>query len=227
MPEINITQVEMQDGSTKTKVESPFHPDFPEKARDLGGQWNSTRRAWYFDTRDADRVRDLCREIFGTDGNGGGEVVDCHLRLSGQYESQIWFAGRKIAGRFARDARVSLGEGVVIVEGKFKPSGGSRQYPSVSTIGEVTLEIRDVPLALAVKEKEDRGDDSVTILAEPKVTDDNETVRQVVPPAPPVTVMVSGPALAHLAGLRERLPALTDEEIVASALNAFELVTRE
>jgi DNA repair protein RadC len=49
-------------------VSSPYHPNFPARARSLGGIWNAARRVWVFDSADNDRVRALCREIYGTDG---------------------------------------------------------------------------------------------------------------------------------------------------------------
>jgi len=53
-------------------VSSPYHPDFPLKARSLGGMWDIARRVWVFDASDEDRVRLLCREIYGSDGQECG-----------------------------------------------------------------------------------------------------------------------------------------------------------
>ncbi len=52
-------------------VSSPFHPDFPARARGLGGSWDAARRVWVFDAKDRDRVKSLCREIYGTDVGDG------------------------------------------------------------------------------------------------------------------------------------------------------------
>ena len=49
-------------------VNSPYHPNFPARARSLGGDWDPERRVWLFDASDGDRVRTLCREIYGTEG---------------------------------------------------------------------------------------------------------------------------------------------------------------
>jgi hypothetical protein len=35
----------------------------------LGGEWDSARRLWVFERGDGDRVRTLCREIYGADGS--------------------------------------------------------------------------------------------------------------------------------------------------------------
>jgi DNA repair protein RadC len=48
-------------------VTSPYHPDFPSRARMLGGEWDGGLRVWLFDAGDRERVRNLCREIYGAD----------------------------------------------------------------------------------------------------------------------------------------------------------------
>jgi DNA repair protein RadC len=55
-----------QDG--RLVVTSPYHPNFPARARGLGGEWDAARHVWVFDPADHDRVESLCREIYGTDG---------------------------------------------------------------------------------------------------------------------------------------------------------------
>jgi DNA repair protein RadC len=49
-------------------VTSPYDSRSPLKARDLGGEWDAVRRVWVFDAREDERVRALCRQIYGTDG---------------------------------------------------------------------------------------------------------------------------------------------------------------
>lgn len=49
-------------------VSSPYHPNFPARARTLGGAWDAARRVWIFDASERDRVTSLCREVYG--GNG-------------------------------------------------------------------------------------------------------------------------------------------------------------
>jgi DNA repair protein RadC len=61
-----LSIVEEEDG--RIAVSSPYDPKFPARARGLGGVWDTARRVWTFDSADHDRVRSLCREIYGTDG---------------------------------------------------------------------------------------------------------------------------------------------------------------
>jgi DNA repair protein RadC len=67
-----LSIVEEEDG--RIAVSSPYHPNFPARARALGGIWNAARRVWVFDAADHDRVRSLCREIYGTDCLENGEA---------------------------------------------------------------------------------------------------------------------------------------------------------
>src|SRR5271170_2266066 len=62
-------------------VSSPFHPDFPARARGLGGSWDAARRVWVFDASDRDRVKSLCREIYGGEiGDGTAPFPDPAVR---------------------------------------------------------------------------------------------------------------------------------------------------
>src|SRR5215831_16842038 len=67
-----LSIVEEEDG--RIAVSSPYHPDFPRRARSLGGIWDAARRMWIFDAADDDRVKSLCRDIYGAEAMENGEV---------------------------------------------------------------------------------------------------------------------------------------------------------
>lgn len=165
------------EGGTTTLV-SPFHPDMPTAARKLGGRFDRSAKAWRFDARDADRVRALAREFYGTDGTEPeGDLVTVRIKLA-DYEGDKWdnaarFAGREIARRPAREAEVRLAKGVVLVEGSLAPGGGSVRYPQINAADNVVVEIRDLPRAALEVENPDRyeivggqGPDVEALLAE-------------------------------------------------------------
>ncbi|MGB9647228.1 MAG: DNA repair protein RadC [Stellaceae bacterium] len=77
-----LSIVEEEDG--RIAVSSPYHPNFPAGARRLGGIWNPARRVWVFDSADHDRVRSLCREIYGTDGQEHGNPLPNPPPLAGE-----------------------------------------------------------------------------------------------------------------------------------------------
>lgn len=143
MGDITITEF-----SGKLHVSSPYHPDFPELARRNGGRFNRDNSTWVFDPRDEAKVRDILKEVYGTDGSAVGETVTVRLGMGPWTNEQTcWFAGRKVAHRPGRDGEVVLGAGVVIVSGNFSGSGGSMKYPTLGNYGEElpVVEVRDIP----------------------------------------------------------------------------------
>jgi DNA repair protein RadC len=66
-----LSIVEEEDG--RIAVSSSYHPNFPARARSLGGVWDAARRRWVFDSADHDRVRSLCREIYGASEQENGK----------------------------------------------------------------------------------------------------------------------------------------------------------
>lgn len=141
--------VEIKVANNRLYVGTPYNPAWILGCKMLGGRWDRGTISWIFDSRDEERVRSLCKKIFGTDGTDSKVVtvrINAHQwwRASGK-GSKIWFAGREIAGRMSRDSEVYLGEGVILIEGSFPSRGGSMRYPSVDPDSNIILEVRDVP----------------------------------------------------------------------------------
>jgi DNA repair protein RadC len=63
------------DEDGRLAVTSPYHPGFPLRARDIGGEWDAARHVWFFDAKDRDRVTELCREVYGAVGHNSGAVL--------------------------------------------------------------------------------------------------------------------------------------------------------
>lgn len=157
-----MTDITVTTEGGKTRLVSPYNASLPAKARALGGRWNRDAAAWQFDARDEQRVRDLAREIFGTDGSPAdtGDLVTVRVHLaehevSYQQGARAVFAGREIAHRPGRDAAVRLAANVVLVEGKLPGRGGSMRYPEIDAGDDVIVEIRDLPRASLGVEPED------------------------------------------------------------------------
>jgi DNA repair protein RadC len=92
-----LSIVEEEDG--RIAVSSPYHPNFPARARSLGGIWNAARRVWVFDAADHDRVRSLCREIYGTDGQEHGSPLPNAPPLAGEGRVRAPFPNAVSPGR--------------------------------------------------------------------------------------------------------------------------------
>jgi DNA repair protein RadC len=80
-----------QDG--RIAVSTPYHPDFPARARFLGGRWDRARRAWMFDAGERERVTSLCREIYGADSpENGADGIASFPNAAGHNSERSQFA---------------------------------------------------------------------------------------------------------------------------------------
>lgn len=139
--------------SGRVALVSPYNAEVSPAAKAIGGRWDGGSRHWHFDGRDEERVRELAREIFGTDGSPEqeGDVVTFRWSI-GSYgtskgDNELELAGRRVAYRRSSGEPVRLGEGVVIIEGGFTPGAGSNRYPALGPLPGTVLEVRDFPRA--------------------------------------------------------------------------------
>jgi hypothetical protein len=154
MNEIKITKA-----GDQILVESPYLSAFVSGARRLNGKW--TGSSWSFGARHEERVRDLCRTVYGTDGEDGVELVTVRVTMEkqewdcverGRYAVSLEGFGRVLATAKGRDSGAVLGEGVVIVEGAGFISGGSRKNFAVGINSGSVFEVENVPLPVATQE---------------------------------------------------------------------------
>lgn len=136
----------------KVFVEAPFDRDFVDAARGLGGKWDKNEkhpRTWEFSLTQEQRVRDICLEVYGTDGAPTTKVtLNCHLDYI-HFGSEFMLGGRSILKKWDRDRAPQVGEGCAVIAGKLKARGGSRNNPSIEHDEETIIEVTDVPFVLA------------------------------------------------------------------------------
>lgn len=143
-------QITTQDNG-RLAVTSPYNADYVAGAKDIGGRWDGANRQWTFDPRDEERLRELLRDVYGTDGSPAdqADLVTVRWNITGQGvsrgDNELYFAGRVVASRRSRDDTVRLGPNVILISGGFDYSGGSMRYPSLSPEEGTVIEIRDVP----------------------------------------------------------------------------------
>ncbi|MFD7663536.1 helix-turn-helix domain-containing protein [Streptomyces sp. NPDC059788] len=157
--EVKITRQVIGSGDYRLWVRVLPAPGFGDRARRLGGQRTKVSpryEYWRFSPRVETAVRDLCLDIWGTDGTWvtDPDRVNVHWDIWDVRDQQhLWLAGRFIAGRDERDEPVKLGWGVRILSGGFQARGGSRPNPRVAPreYEDTVLEISDVPRGAAEK----------------------------------------------------------------------------
>jgi len=143
-----MAQIRITPEGSKLTMTSPYHPDFPARARKLGGRWDGGRKLWVFDARDLERVKELCRDTFGTNGIDL-DVATVTLMVTfnkSSYTNDMacFVAGRQVARVYDQDGGVALGRGVIIINGGFS-SAGSRKNPTLAVAAGTVIEVRDVP----------------------------------------------------------------------------------
>jgi len=146
---LHLPDIKVEYGPDCVTVFCPYHPDWPPRARVMGGKWNASQKAWVFDPRDAEAVKQTLLHVYGWDGTYPVEILDARLHLGrrGCDTRELWMFGRLIAARLERDSTVRLGNGVVLIQGGFPGSGGSRRYPAIKPKPDTVLEIRDVTVS--------------------------------------------------------------------------------
>jgi hypothetical protein len=129
--------------TTTARVSAPYDPDFPARARKIGGAW--TGSMWEFDPRSEDAVRQLCRDIYGTDGSDNDQPrVTVRIPLDGVRGADFRPAGEALVRRTAFDKPVQYARHVVLVAGDFPHSGGSARDPELCPAPGTVIEVRDL-----------------------------------------------------------------------------------
>jgi hypothetical protein len=148
---LHLPMIDLIREGEQLRVRSPYHPNFPPGARNLGGKWDRGRGEWVFDPRLEEEVRALLTRIYGWDGTYPVLISDVRVILDGlpdkwREDRSLWLLGRELAYRPGRDAPVKLGSGVKLEAGGFPPSGGSRKYPALEWKPGTVLRVFDVPV---------------------------------------------------------------------------------
>jgi hypothetical protein len=130
------------------EVRAPYYPDFASKAKGMGARCQAG--VWRFSRLQEGAVREALWEVFGTDG-APVETVTVQVALSEAEadEASVWGLGRRLVRRAYHDAHVQLDAQTRTVAGVFPAASGASGRPTLGHRGQVVLEVRQVPRALA------------------------------------------------------------------------------
>lgn len=164
-----------EDYSTSSiKVKVPFSSTFNKKAKKLNGKWDNSTRTWNFSLKNLSRVKELCLETYGDDGNGY-EPITLQVNLSqGSFKrgNTICIGGIQLCNRPYRDSRVRLSKNVIVIKGDFLSWGGSCNYPEVTWDDkeELILEVEKFPKRI-LDNLTDEDKIGITIIEDNKTED--------------------------------------------------------
>lgn len=150
-PEVPVSgDVRVLVRTTGVEVWCPYYPAFIERAMVLGGAFANGR--WHFGAGRVEQVRDACVRSFGTTGDDEPDLCIVRVHLGAvQDRGSVFLLGRELARRAGHKHHVQLGAGVTLVEGGFYRTGGGLGRPRLAPFANTILEVRDVPLVLAVE----------------------------------------------------------------------------
>jgi hypothetical protein len=118
--------VSVEKVDNKIYVKNQYNPYFNIVARQIGGRFDYTEKAWVFDSRNNELLEEKLLSIFGTDGYSQS-CVDVEVTVKRDiiaYKEPIYLAGRIIAQAKGRDTGAWNGDKITFVN-KSANSGGS------------------------------------------------------------------------------------------------------
>lgn len=134
---------------------TPFSNGYKNKARQIGGKWDSAERAWVFDEKYKDLVNSILIEFYGVGIDGESETITVEYDASEfEEENHVMIGNLITATRYARDVPVDIKPGTVVVKGEFEGYGGSVKHPHVNAI-DVILQ-SEIPMAIYDSLSDDR-----------------------------------------------------------------------
>jgi len=155
---------------TKVAVSAPYAPSFVDKARKIGGSFDRPAKVWEFDPRSEQAARDLCKQVYGSDGSDNDQPrVTIRIPLDGPNVKEFRPAGEALVWRRYRDEPVRFAPHVVLVAGDFPSRGGSVANPRLDPDDGTVIEVRDLPPGTAQKITDDWG--TAEIVAAPPADD--------------------------------------------------------
>lgn len=150
-----MVKLEKREGKIYTTT--AYNATFIKKAKNLQGKWDGEH--WVFDEKVENLVREVLKDIYGTDGEGYTRKVTVELELDKYFtadKQELKIGDLVIITRRTRDSEVTLKEGVIVISGGFPISGGSMKTPRLSAYKDTVIRV-EIPETLYAKIAECQG----------------------------------------------------------------------
>jgi len=143
-------EVRISKHNNELVVQTPYTPEWPARAKALGGRWVPDLKVWMFNAAGEKQVREAVKDIYGTDGTPERTVTVRYLVEAGD-SNPLWIGPRKVAWRYSKRSPVNLAEGVAVIQGEFPGQAGSTKYPALLNHNDkpVLIQVGGVPETLA------------------------------------------------------------------------------
>lgn len=155
--------VKLEKSEGKIYTTTTYNATFIKKAKNLQGKWDGEH--WVFDEKVENLVREILKEIYGTDGECFTKKVTVELELDKYFtvdKQELKIGDLVIAIRRYRDSEVILKEGAIVVTGGFPSSGGSMKTPRLNAHKDTVIRV-EIPETLYDKIAELPGVDLIQV----------------------------------------------------------------
>lgn len=154
-------KIKIEDG--KIYVKSEYNKAFINKARYLQGKWESPY--WVFPEDNREEVKELLLDTYGEadileDEEQQKVTVEIDLELYTDTKganNELRLDNILLASRTSRNSYVKLADNVMVIQGGFEESGGSRANPALCPEDNTILRVKNVPLPIYEKVKDEDG----------------------------------------------------------------------
>lgn len=150
-----MVKLEKREG--KIYATTNYNATFIKKAKNLQGKWNGEH--WVFDEKVENLVREVLKDIYGTDGEGYTRKVIVEIDVD-KYDDtdrqDLKIGDLVIITRKTRDSEVTLKEGVIVISGGFPSRGGSTKNPRLSAYRDTVIRV-EIPENLYTKIEKCQG----------------------------------------------------------------------
>ena len=149
--------VKLEKREEKIYTTTTYNATFIKKAKNLQGKWDGEH--WVFDEKVESLLREVLKDIYGTDGEGYTRKVIVEIDID-RYDDidgqDLKIGDLVIITRRTRDSEVTLKEGVIVISGGFPSKGGSVKNPRLSAYKGTVIRV-EIPETLYAKIAECQG----------------------------------------------------------------------
>ena len=134
----------------KSKITSPYNPDFISKVKALGGKWSPFDKTWVVSSEILEDVRYAMMSIYGRDDRVPSETVDVLITFNEDVSTHcgpVVMFGQVVAYAFGRDSGARVGDNASFIEGHPESGGSMKNWYTVVPAGCVVKMIK-VPKVL-------------------------------------------------------------------------------
>lgn len=153
-----MKEVTFQIDNNEILVQAPYSDEWRQRAKELGGKWDSVARGWTFDPAFEDEVKDALSEIYGwREGDDRRITVIATAKRDLDGQPAVVCCMRDVARAYGRDSGAYPGDGVAMLSGRIRSGGSRKNWAAIVEAG-TRFKITDLPAYVADKYDPDNWD---------------------------------------------------------------------